>query len=69
MSTTKATMAVGKNAHRVSPSAKVDGTKGVSVKLVAEQDAWQRFGTIGYDAYVKWVMNGSPAHSPYEMNG
>ncbi len=34
------------------------------VRVLDRQDArrkvWRNFGTIGFDAYVKWILNESP---------
>lgn len=27
--------------------------------VVREQEAWTRFGTIGFDAYIEWILKNS----------
>ncbi len=37
------------------------------VKLSDEALAWRSFGTIGYDAYVQWVLQGEETHPEPEV--
>lgn len=38
------------------------------VKAARERDAWKRFGTLGFEAYVEWVKANSaqPVYAPTE---